>query len=212
MTTQTSTPVGVTKIESKSAITLDNIKPSPFKKNAWVAQLRQIFTIISKYPSMKVASDMQDTMFAPEEFGATSQDFESVEKRIAWILVPVGTKEETIVAKLVNLNAKGAVIYRVLSNKPYLDDNQKAGVAQELTTYDKIANKQAIRYPENDEKGRGGQLILDKNNNVQYRRTFYYNTPKADMDLRDGVEVYHTPEIEAELKGASAIAGQTINL
>lgn len=214
MTNQTTIPTGVTRDETKGAITLDNIKPSPFKPKFDVAQIRQVFTTVSKYPSAKVESNMNQTLFDAEEFGTalSTKDYISTEERIAWILIPKDTTPEAMTAKLEAAMKEGAVIYKVLHTKPVLDDNQLAGVAQGFTTVDIIGNKQAARYgdtTENQEKGIAGKLILDKNGNVQYRRTFFWRTPHADIDAR-GEEVYVTPEIEAELHGAAFMKGQTI--
>lgn len=214
MTNQTTVPQGIQRIESKGAITLDNIKPSQFKVDlqgnakALSAQIRQIFTVVSKYPSMKIDSDMQDNLFSALEFGATTQDFTSKEQRVAWIDVPLKTTEDEMKAKLVAANTAGAVIYKVLSNAPIFDSNQKAGINAGLTTEDILANSQAIRYPVGHSQE--GQLIKDKRSNVQYRRTFFSSKPHADIDVRDGVDVYVTPEIEAELKGASIMEGQSL--
>lgn len=206
MTNQQTTPIGVTRIESKGKITLDNIKPSLFKKGTLTAQIRQIFTTLSKYPSMKVESDMQDSLFPISDFGAATRDYDSTEQRVAWIFVPMNITEEAMKVKLEIANENGATIYKVLSNAPKLDSNQQAGVNAGLTTFDTIANKQAVRYPVGH--AQENQLIKDKAGNVQYRRTFYSNSPKADIDLRDGVDIYLTPEIEAEVHGAGVLEGQ----
>lgn len=211
MTNQTTIPTGVERIESKGTITLDNIKPSPFKPAFDVAQIRQIYSVLSKYPSAKVESNMNQGLFSKEEFGLTTQDFNATENRVAWILVPKGTTPDAFIAKLAALPE--STIYKVLHNEPVLDDNQLAGVAQGFTTVDIIADKQAVRYQattENDAKGLTGKLILDKAGKVQYRRTFFWRTPHPDIDARGTKEAYLTPNIKAELEGAASMKGQTV--
>lgn len=208
MTTQTSTPTGVKRTESKGIVTIDKIEPAKFKKDTLQAQLRQIFTTVSAYPSQKVESDMQKGLFATSEFGFTEQTFESVENRIAFLFIPQGTTKEALEAKLKVANENKAIIYRVLSNKPILDENQKAGITAGQTTEDIIGDAQAVRFPKGH--AQEGLLIKDKNSNVQYRRTFFWDSPKEDVDLRNTTDVYLTEKIAAEVLGASKMAGQAV--
>lgn len=201
-------PTGITKTVTVGQITLDKLEPSKFKKDMLQATIRQIIKTVTHYPSQKIESDMQNSLVATDEFGLTTQDFETVENRVAFVPMPKDYTEEKTKAAIAAANAKGAVIYKVLSNEPYLDNNQKAGVAAGLTTVDIIANKQAVRYPTGH--AQEGQLILDPNGNVQYRRTFYWGSPKADQDLRSVDKIYLTPELKAELQGASVMEGQTV--
>lgn len=207
---------GITHTTSRSAITLDSISASQYQKEGTLsAQIRQVMTTVSSYPSKKVENSLQNNPFSAADFGFEKQDYTSVENRMAWINVPFGIKQEDVVAKLAAASANGACIYRVLSNEPILSDDQKYAVEQGIRTKDDFAKSQAVRYPENQEtlaNGSANKLTLDKAGNVQYRRTFYWNTPMADVDARtaDTSKHYLSAELEAELNGASVMVGQTI--
>lgn len=208
MNNSTVTPSGVRREVSKGPIGLDRIYKADFQKEGTLtAQIRQEVTTKSSYPSKKTSSSMQANVFATEEFGFSTQDFEATETRIAWIPVPVNATIDVVKAKLEAAAKNGATIYRVLSNAPILDENQKYAINQGLKTKDDFAKTQAVRYPDGDPNA--GKLTLDKNGNVQYRRTFFWLTPMEDQDVR-GQEIYVSAELKAEMSGASVMTGQTI--
>lgn len=196
----------------KKPITLSRIYIAEYQKEGTkTAELRQEVTTVSKYPSKKVDSDLQDNLFNNEDFNFEPQVFTSTEIRMAWMPIPEETTEEVVKTLLGKANEKGGTIYRVLSNKPILDENQKYAITQGLRDMDHFANAQVCRYPDNHEDAElAGELMLDKAGNVQYRRTFFAKTPKADMDLRDGVDVYMSPEILAEVEGAGIMQTQRV--
>lgn len=200
---------------SKSPVTLDKVYVGENQKpGTLTAQLRQQVVTNSYYPSKKVDSNMQDSLFGAKEFGFEEQKFVSTENRVAWIPVP-STKTEAEVKTMLDAAAKnGACIYRVLSNEPILDDNQQYAIKAGLRSLDQFADTQAIRYPEGviDELGNdiSGQLVLDKAGNVQYRRTFFSMAPKEDVDERNADNVFLSTNIKAELQGAGALLGQTV--
>jgi len=179
------------------------------KKDTLTAEFKQQVTTKSFYPAIKVNSNMSANLFdAKDDFGAAEKEFESTEERVAWMLVPVNTTIEQVVAKLAA--APGATLYRVLSYEPILDDNQKYAIGAGLKTLDDFANKQALRYPDNHPTD-ARKLILN-NGKVQYRRIFFMDKAQADIDARDISKTYITPEIQAELapEGAAVLQGQRI--
>lgn len=197
----------------KSPVQLDKMYVGENQKAGTItAQLRQQVVTHSFYPSKKVSSNMQDSLFGAKEFGFEEQQFTSTENRVAWILVPTSKTEAEVATMLAAAVKNGACIYRVLSNAPILDDNQQYAISAGLRSLDQFANTQAIRYPDGttDELGTdiGGQLVLDKAGNVQYRRTFFSATPKEDIDERNTENVFQSAEIKAELQGAGALLGQ----
>jgi len=205
------TGTGVRHISTKGELEFSRIFINGFQKpGTKTLEVKQVVTTESFYPSKKTTSNMQEGLFDNSEFGFGEQRFVSPETRVAWILIPVATTEEQAMERLNAAKAKGACIYRVLSNEPIIDENQKYAIGQGLKSYDDFANSQVSKYPENDEQGRGGQLILDRAGKVQYRRTFFWNTPRADEDLRGNGKEYMSPEIEALLLGASVMEGQII--
>lgn len=206
---------GVRKEVSKSPVQLDKIYVGENQKpGTLTAQVRQQIVTKSFYPSKKIDSNMQDSLFDAKDFGFEEQVFPSTENRVAWIMVPTGKTETEVKLMIDAANKNGACIYRVLKSEAILDDNQKYAVTAGLRSYDEFANKQVVRYPEGTEDSLGtdigGQLVLDAAKNPQYRRTFFSKTPREDVDERDANNVYLTPEIKAELKGAGILAGQTI--
>jgi hypothetical protein len=208
----TSTGTAIPQSITYSEITLDKVEAGQYQKEGTLtAQIRQTVTTISSYPSKQVTSDKQDGLFDTAEFGFGTKDFPNVETRVAWIPVPVGTTIEQVKAKLVIANAQGATIYRAMHNHPILDNNQKNAVKIGLgdVTLDTFANRQVVRFPA--EHPQEGQICLDANNKVQYRRTFYWNKPLEDQDFRstDPADVYMSPEIMLELSATTpASVGQ----
>jgi len=200
----------------KSSIKFERFFVNDFQKaGSKTAELSMVVTTKSWYPSKKVDSNLSDNLFAPAEFGYSEQEFVSTEKRMAWMIVPSSTTEEDFKGKLAAALAKGATIYRVLSIRPILDENQLYAINNGIRTKEQFANGQASRYPENEEtiaKGTAGKLILDSNSNVTYRRTFFSITSKADIDERfnENIEPWVSAELEAELLGASVFEGQSI--
>lgn len=199
---------------SRGPITLDKISVSEYQKaGTKTAQIRQVVTTHSFYPSKKTDSSLQANIFDNKEFGFEEKTYTSTETRIAWIPVPENATEADVAAKLAAAHRAGACIYRVLNNAPILDENQTYAVNQGLRTIDHFANAQVVRFPENPEtiaNGTANKLTLDKQGRVQYRRTFFWKAPKEDQDLRGSITPYLSAEIKAELAGASVMQGQTI--
>lgn len=198
-------------------ISLDEIRKSEYQKpGTLTAQLRQEVKTVSQYPEAKTETSMQKGLFGIEKFGFEKKTYETVETRMAWIPVPASASELEVKKAIAAANQKKAVIYKVLSNHPILDENQKYSISVGQRTMDDFANAQVVRYPENhDEKP--NQIIRDRNGKVQYRRTYFWDGPMEDSDARtaDLQDQYLTPEIAQELQGMNAAAeftlsGQTI--
>lgn len=197
----------IKKTTTYSDITLDNIAVSQYQKEGTLtAQIRQTVTTVSNYPSKQIATNMQQNLFDGTDFGFDGQNFTNTEERVAWILVPLGTTAESLKDRLAKANAQNATIYRVMSNRPILDEAQQFAVKTGLNgvTMDTFANSQIVRFPKGHPQE--GLICLDANNKVQYRRTFFWLTPLEDQDKRttDPADVYLSPEVTMELNGASA--------
>lgn len=207
--TVTTNANGVRLEVTKGPITLDKISKSQWQKEGTLtAQIRQVITRKSSYPSKKVSSSMQANVFATGDFGFGEQDFLATETRVAFIPVPANISEADVKAKLDAAHANGATIYRVLANEPILDENQKYALDKGLTTKDAFANAQVVRYPKGNPNE--GKIWTDAQGNVQYRKTFFWLTAMEDQDARGNGKTYVSPEIKAELAGAATMAGQTI--
>lgn len=181
-------------------------KASYQKEGSKTLEVKQLIKTTSHYPSKKYNSSLQDGLFSESDFGAETNTYTQEETRVAWILVPEN-KTETEIKLMIN-NLPNSCIYKVLSNEPILDENQKQSIATGLKTKADFANAQVVRYGDNHEKA--GQLILDTDGNVQYRRTFFSKEVKADEDYRGVVEVYMSREIEMEFEGASVYFDQNV--
>lgn len=197
--------------QKKTVVSLDKIYAAQFQKDGTLtAQVRQDITTDKFYPGKQTSTEMQGNIFGTNDFGFTEQKFSNTEHRVAWIPVPANATELQVKAKLEAAAQNGACLYKVLSNHPIIDKSQQYAIGQGLTTKDILANSQVVRYPEGAEKA--GQLTLDSNGKVQYRRVFFWATTMDDQDARtsDASDVYHSAEIAAELAGASVMEGQTI--
>ena len=182
---------------------VSRVYTSPFqKKGTLTAELKQTVTVKSFYPSAQVSNSIQDNPFSASEFGFQEQEFDSKDTRVAWIDVPLGSNVETVKQKLEGI--KDARLYRVLSNRPIISDNQQYAIDNpELdVSLDSIANEQVVRYPEGHEDA--GKLILDRNGKVQYRRNALSVRGFEDKDMRtpEPSDFYVTPELHAEINGS----------
>jgi hypothetical protein len=179
-------------------------KASYQKAGSKTLEVKQLITTTSYYASKKYNSSLQDGLFTESDFGAETNEYTQEETRVAWILVPENKTETEI--KLMLNNLPNACIYKVLSNEPILDENQKQSISSGLKTKADFANSQVVRYGDSHENA--GQLILDADDNVQYRRTFFSKEVKADEDYRGNGNVYMSREIEMEVQGASVFFDQ----
>jgi len=160
------------------------------KHNTQSAMLEQTITKVSYYPSAKHSSNKSQNIFDAAEFGDSEQRYESTEKRIAFMDVPLGYTVEKVNAGLAAL--PNACLYRELSNQPLLTDNQENALANRITTMDEIAKSQLVVYPEDHVNA--GQPILDSNRKLQYRKIYFWKTAKNDVDLRSREMEHYVPE------------------
>lgn len=203
---------------TKGSITCSRVYTSDYQaEDTQTAELRQENKTLSYYPTRQITSNMQDNPFGLADFGFNEEPYESIEKRVGWIDVPVGKTVEDMNQALAG--KEGCTLYKVLSNKPILTNRQKYAISQGLRTMDQFADAQVVRYGENyvpraGQGGAPGQLITDLHGKIQYRRVFYSNTPKEDIDMRNAVpeDLYMSTAISAEVHGQSAVVheGQEI--
>lgn len=168
---------GVTKREG--SITIDEIRPHLSNPNKEVAQLRQI--IETEYPAARGGNSMQAGLFSSEEFGGNGQTFQ--ENRVAFVDIPRGTTMQQVAARLAGL--REARLYRVLSLKPILTDEQKRAMETGLS-------KTPEGHPITIEHYKETQRVVDSEGNPvdykgvpQYRRIFFDPQGKADIDTRE---------------------------
>jgi hypothetical protein len=192
---------------NRSKLSFSRLYSASYQKSgSKTLEVKQLIKTTSSYATKKYNSSLQDALFTESDFGAETNEYTTEETRVAWILVPENKTETEI--KLMLNNLPNACIYKVLSNEPILDENQKQSIATGLKTKADFANAQVIRYGENNDKA--GQLILDADGNVQYRRTFFSKDVKSDEDYRGNGNIYMSREIEMEFEGASVYFDQNV--
>lgn len=194
---------GVQHITTFGQVTVNmekGVHKSSFGKSQ--IELRQVITTVSKYPSAKTTNSLNDNLFSTADFGGETKDFTSQETRIAWMPVPEGIDINQVVAKI---NATPDLrLYKTLSNKPIIDDNQQWRMANVGDmTMDSFDN-QIIRFPQGATKDGvdvSGQVVLDNHGKVQYRRIAISVTGLEDQDLRtaEPADFYASPSVKAEL-------------
>lgn len=186
----------IVKSQKFNPISVDKVTPNPFKQNTLTCQLRQVVETTTVYPGISVSTNMQDNIFGTNEFSGTGgKTYKTPETRIAWIPVPIGTTAQVVMNKLAAMPQ--AKIYKVLSNAPILTEQQKNAINKGITTLDKVAAKQVVRYPDNH--AQAGQLIFDSNNNVQYKACYFSIEGKADEDRRGNGNVEVISSIQDEV-------------
>jgi len=197
----------VRKEVSATPISIDKVYRGDFQKEGTKsAQLRQKVTTVAFYPSKQVTSSLQENPFALNEFGFAEEEHSNTETRVAWIDVPESVSADDVLAKLPG----DSTLYRIMSNRPILSNNQSYSIEAGQKTLDDYANSQVVRFGEGHEKA--GQLILDNNGKPQYRAIFYSNTPKVDVEMRTekAEDFYASVQISTELSGAHVVAEQRL--
>jgi hypothetical protein len=201
-------PKGIRKEVSATALGVDKIYVATWQKEGTkTAQLRQVVTTKSFYPSKKIDSSHQDNPFEIAEFGFEEKDYTATDKRVTWINIPeIITDIADVLAKF----PEGSMLYRVMSNRPTITDHQAHTIDTGILTLEQIADKQIVKYGDTHEKA--GQIILDPNGKPQYRSIFYSNTPVKDVDNRTETadDFYATPAVQAVISGASVIPEQQL--
>jgi hypothetical protein len=203
-------PSDIRREKSVTAISVDRIYLGDFQKEGTKsAQIRQTVVTKSFYPSKKVTSSHQDNPFTIAEFGFEEADFTNEDKRVAWIDIPVAISNPDDVMAAI---PKDGVLFKCLSNRPIITDNQAYAIEANIRTMDEIADKQVIRFgKEHDE---AGKIILDANGKPQYRAIFYSNTAKEDVDSRTekAEDFYASVNVKTEMAGAQVQNSQTIRM
>lgn len=181
------------------------------KEGTLTAELKQTIKTKSFYPTKSVSNSLQANIFQMSDFGFEEKTFESSETRVTWIDVPVGSTIESVTAKLADFPE--AILIKYLANRPILDENQKYAINNpDLdTNQDTFANRQVVRYPIGAENA--GEIVLDVNGKVQYRRIAFSTVAATDIDARTvaATDFYASDEVRAELNGVIHIpAGQSL--
>lgn len=203
---------GIKKNVQEGALNVSRIYTADYQKEGTVtAEIKQVITTVTTYPTKQVVTNLQDNIFSMDDFGFEQRAYENQETRVAWLDVPVGTTEEQVAAKLAD-NPK-ARIYKILSNRPILSSSQQYAIGNpEINvTLDTFAERQAVRYPEGHSQA--GRLALDANAKIQYRAVFFSSQGTEDSDARtaEPSDFYASQSLKAEMGVAATIVqDQTI--
>ena len=176
------------------------------KKGTITAVLKQTIKTSSLYPAKSVSNNLQDSIFSLEEFGKdfVTEPYVSTRVNTAFVNVPKDSTIESVTKKLAE-EFPDAVLYRIMSNRPILNNNQEYAIEEGLKTIDDFAESQVVRYGADDDKGhKKDDLILDKHGKIQYKVIYFSATEKEDIDLRnaDPSNFYVSPELEVEYNEA----------
>lgn len=202
-----------TRVETEEAKVLaELLKISDFQKEgSQTAQMRQVITTRSYYPSKQASNSLTESLFDNRDFGYAEQEFVGTEQRVAFMNIPLtGPNADGVMVPFTveMLQAKLAAnpkcrIYKILSNHPILTDSQKYSISQGLRTKAEFADAQVARYGESAGEDKFGKLVLDTYGKPQYRATFFSASGKEDQDLRTNVpsDFYTTEQITLELTG-----------
>jgi hypothetical protein len=187
------------------ALEVSRVYESSFQKeNTLTAELKQTIETKSFYPAKSVTSSLKDNPFAMADFGfGETEPYIGKETRVTWIDVPLGSTVESVVAKLQAL--PNANLYKILSSKPILSDNQVYAIKSGVTSLEVIADNQAVRYPKDTPKA--GQLVLDANGKSQFRVVNFRAAGSPDADYRDNIpeNTFTTAIMARELAGVTSM-------
>jgi hypothetical protein len=173
-------------------------------KDTMTAELKQTVITKSFYPTKSVGNELKDNLFSVAELGIPEgEPFESKETRVTWNDVPLDATVESVTEQLKSFPE--ARIYKMLSNQPIISSSQQAAIEQGLTSLEKIADQQAVRYPLSNEKA--GQLVIS-NGKPFFRVTYFSKTNEKDTDTRDANpdNVFMTTTMQQELSANSVVA------
>ncbi len=202
----------VEKTTKRGPIIVSRVYKSDFQKEkSLTAELRQEIITISKYPATQMGNSLNVNLFSNEDFGIETKDYESKETRVVFsnVLESMDTPEK--VQQYINEKFPNLCLYKILSNKPILSEEDLMAIKNGFITKDTKANSQIIRYPEGNENA--GQIALTAEEKVQYRRIGTSLTAKADEDYRnnDPKDMYMSAEIANELNIATVVTEQVLS-
>ena len=194
------TKSNIRKETSLSKLEVAKVYKSDYQKeDTLTAELKQVVTTLSYYPSKSIANSLNDNIFSMSDFGfKENPPFENKETRVAWIDVPLDSTVESVQKQLGNF--PDGTLYKMLSNYPIVTQEEQHAIDNPDfdIDLDVFAKKQVVRHSQASETP--GELAL-VNGKVQYRRIAFSKTKTEDIDTRttDPTDFYATPQIQAEL-------------
>lgn len=188
-------------IVGRSKVTLDEVKPG-LNPKFLSAQIRQILTIVSTYPTARPNAGLNDSLFNTEDFNIPPQVYESTQARVTWLNVPLNATTEMVQEQLDKL--PNACIYRVVDNEPIISESQYAAIEAELpgVSVDSIAERQLLRYPDTSEYA--GLPVKDQWGKLQYAVNVFSAQGHEDENLTDSSARQYIPMSLRQVAAVSA--------
>ena len=175
------------KTSSFSPVTVETVERNKFGKLQ--AKLSSIETITSVYGIKNGASSLDSQIFPAKAFGE-GETYTNESKRVFFLTVPESLdtveKVQEYLKKFPNLH-----LYKILSTKPILSNEDIAAINSGKLTLDTKANQQVIRNKEGK--------IVPFEGKPQYKRICLSTEFKEDEDLRNSEDAYTSTEIWEEL-------------
>jgi uncharacterized protein YdaT len=169
-----------TMIKTVSRVVVANVKPHAFKSDLNQAELRQ--KVIRQYAARHLGNDMQSAFAPREAYKLSENTFEK--ERVCWVDIPQDwdtNHAQSFLDQLYESDGFEPCIYQILSHEPILTSDDHAWMENksqgEIDAF--LAgkrSKQEIIHPET------GEIAL-RNGRALYRRLFYSDKPREDVDL-----------------------------
>lgn len=176
------------KTSTFSPVVVESVERNQFSGKLQ-ARISSVETIISVYGIKNGASSLDSQIFSTKDFGE-GETHKNESKRVFFLSVPETMdtieKVQEHLKKFPNLH-----LFRILSNKPILSDEDLASIKNGKLTLDTKANNQVVRD--------NGGKIVPFGDKPQYKRICLSTEFREDEDLRDSGDAYTSPEIWEEM-------------
>lgn len=176
------------KTSTFSPVVVETVEKNQFSGKLQ-ARISSIETIISVYGIKNGASSLDSQIFSTKDFGE-GETHKNESKRVFFLSVPDNMdtveKVQEHLKKFPNLH-----LFRILSNKPILSNEDLASINNGKLTLDTKANNQVVR----DNEGK----IVPFEGKPQYKRICLSTEFREDEDLRNSGDAYTSSSIWEEM-------------
>lgn len=176
------------KTSTFSSIVVEALERNKFSGKLQ-ARISSIETITSVYGIKNGASSLDSPLFPSKDFGE-GETHVNESKRVFFLSVPDNMDTVEKVQEHLK-NFPNLHLFRILSNKPILSNEDLAAIENGKLTLDTKANSQVVR----DNEGR----LVGFEGKPQYKRICLSTEFKEDEDLRNSEGAYTSPEIWEEM-------------
>lgn len=189
-------------IKTVSQVRVVNVKPHAYKSNVNQAELRQ--SVVKEYTAQSMGNNMQSSFAPKDSYNLPNSTFQS--ERVCWVNIPKDWDMKVAEAHINMLQNNGIntpCLYQVLNFEPILTSDDEAHL-QTLGEYQKEQFMSTKRKTQMIVNPTTGEIVMRANKTL-YRRLFYSDTVKEDIDL---AVVKQVSAVEAE-SATSVSSGQT---